>query len=115
MNILIIEDVFLARQTLKQLLQRFNITVDEAQRGNNAMELIKINEYDYILIDLGLPDINGIDLIKKIREYGNKSKIIVTSGHSERDTLFKCIIAGADHYLVKPLDFERMKEIIFDN
>ena len=115
MNVLIVEDVFLARQTLKQILEGHGAKVDEAEKGKQAIRFVKNNEYNYILIDLGLPDVNGIDLIKDIKQLGTKAKIIVASGQSEREILFKCISAGADQYLVKPLDFERLIEMIFTN
>ena len=77
-------------------------SVDTADCGNKALELIKKKDYDIMLLDLMLPDISGFDVIKKVKAYDSNIFIIMMTGFGTIETAVKAMKNGADDYLLKP-------------
>src|SRR5258708_36183147 len=71
--------------------------------------LAMVNEYDAIVLDLTLPDGNGIQIIQGLRRDGRKTPIIVLTGNKEADVTVRALDAGADDYLTKPIAFAELK------
>lgn len=102
MRILIVEDEKGLASELKQFLEREDYSCDIAYTGNDASELIAVNPYDFILLDIGLPDYNGLDLIKEAKEYNSEAYFIVITARGELEDKIKGFDLGADDYLPKP-------------
>src|ERR1051326_7451107 len=71
--------------------------------------LAMVNEYDAIVLDLGLPDGNGIQIIQSLRRDGRKTPIVVLTGTKDSDVTVRALDAGADDYLTKPIVFAEFK------
>lgn len=103
MRVLLIEDDMCYASKLSKTLIGNQIMCDVCYYGREGLELINGSNYDTILIDINLPDINGNDLVKKIRMSNKKNiPIIVSSALSETSTKVELFSSGADDYLIKP-------------
>ncbi len=102
MNALIVEDEKGLANEIAEYLQKENIICDKAHTGISASEEIAVNRYDFILLDLGLPDYDGLDLINEIRKEQEDAAIIVITARGDVDDKVKGLDMGADDYLAKP-------------
>lgn len=105
-KILIVDDDEDLRETLReQLWLQEEYTADEAGTGAEGLSLLETNQYEVVLLDVGLPDIDGRDLCRKIRRLGVKVPIIMLTGaDSETDTILG-LESGANDYVTKPFRF----------
>jgi DNA-binding response OmpR family regulator len=102
MRILIVEDEKSLASEIKQFLEKEDYNCDLAFTGTEASELIAVNPYDFILLDIGLPDYNGLDLIKEAKAYNSEAYFIVITARGELEDKIKGFDLGADDYLPKP-------------
>jgi DNA-binding NarL/FixJ family response regulator len=111
-NILLLEDLPEIRSWLKQLvLQVFpNSLISEAARVHDARELITAIRFDMALIDLGLPDGSGVDVVSALRESQPEAQSVVVTIHDDDDHLFPALQAGAFGYLLKEQAREAISE-----
>lgn len=108
MRILLIEDEEKLAQSLKKALETERFAVDLALDGNKGYDLVFGEEYDLIILDLGLPGMDGLQIAKEAREEKVNTPILILTA---RDTLKDKIAGlnlGADDYLVKPFEFEEL-------
>lgn len=116
MHILIIEDDKIANQNICLLLKRERMIPESTYCGRDGLELIRLYEYDLIILDLMLPDIQGTDVLKQIRQQKIDTPVLVLSGLNQTDKKVECLNAGADDYLTKPYErielLARIKAII---
>jgi len=108
MRILIIEDEIHLREQLCQQLQRQNLTVDTASDGEEGLYLGLEYTYDVAIIDLGLPKLSGIDVIKNLRDAGKDYPILMLTARGRWQEKVEGLEAGADDYLVKPIHIEEL-------
>jgi DNA-binding response OmpR family regulator len=101
MKALAIEDNHMLAQSIKDYLQP-SWMVDIAQTGEEGLELGKTADYDAIILDLGLPGMDGQDICQTLRKSDIKTPIIVLSGVGDTDTKVSLLNTGADDYLTKP-------------
>ncbi len=101
MNILLIEDSSSIQKMLNQYLTELDYNVIIGSTAKEGLELLKSNPVDVILLDIILPDLNGIDVCKLIRQHSNTPILILTA---TKDTAVPCLSAGADDYIQKPFD-----------
>ena len=102
MNVLIVEDEKFLAEEIASFLKSENFLCDLASTGTEASEKIAINLYDFILLDLGLPDYEGLDLITEARKAGSESSFIIITARGEIEDKVKGLDLGADDYLAKP-------------
>jgi len=106
-SILIVEDQPVAAEVIKKILVDLSCNVDIAINGSNALVLIKQNYYDLILMDIGLPDIDGYEITKKIRLHessgSHKVPIIALTAHVDVTSKKLCLTAGMNAIFTKPL------------
>ena len=102
-TILLIEDDKLIRQMLRDTLERKNYIILEAMNGKRALEILDHHHVNLILLDLTLPDGNGLDFIPRIRTKTN-APVIIVSGEYSKDHKVRTLNAGADDYIEKPFD-----------
>lgn len=108
-NVLVIEDHLVARKIAVTILEELNCQVDAAENGIQALDLFNKNSYDLILVDIGLPYIDGFEVVQEIRmlEKGRlRLPIIALTAHT--DDLYKkrCFEAGMNQCFSKPLTTE---------
>lgn len=102
MRILIVEDEVKITQALKFLFSKQKIDVDIANDGEEGLILSSKEIYDVIVLDIMLPSVNGIDILKAIRSSGNKTPVIMLTAKDTIDDRVFGLESGADDYLVKP-------------
>jgi len=102
MRILIIEDEKALADEIEQFLSKEHYKCDKAYTGAIASELLATNPYDFVLLDIGLPDYYGLDLIKEAKSYNADAYFIVITAKGELNDKLKGFEYGADDYLAKP-------------
>jgi DNA-binding response OmpR family regulator len=108
MKVLIIEDDPSVRALVQAVLKRNEYDVDTAHTVTNGEELASSDNYEMIILDLGLPDGDGLDLCQTIRDKGITTPILILTAEQETDMKVKCLQLGADDYLTKPFDTEEL-------
>lgn len=106
-KILIIEDDHSLRSFMRVLLSAQNYTVEEANDGKQGITLALANQPDIIILDLGLPDMDGLSIIEQIREHVSSSIIVVSARDKENDKI-TALDNGADDYLTKPFNAQEL-------
>src|ERR1700728_671227 len=102
MRLLLVEDEPEIQSFLKQPLADAGYEVDAAKDGRTAIQLSSGNKYDLLIVDLGLPDQDGIDLILQFRKSGITSPVLILSARRSVDDRVKGLELGGDDYLTKP-------------
>ena len=113
-NVLIVEDHKLMRVGLKSLFEGYPeiSIIAEAQSGKEAIEKVRQYKPDVVLMDIGLPDINGIEATKKILEQSNNTKIIMLTSHISEKEVLDSLSAGANAYVMKDINTEILMMVI---
>ena len=106
-QILVVEDDAPIRNLIATTLKTHNYKYLQAQNGEEAIIQASTHDPDVVFLDLGLPDMDGVEIIKKIREWSNMP-IIVISARSEDEDKIEALDAGADDYLTKPFSVEEL-------
>lgn len=104
MRILLIEDDNNQIRVIQGILQKEGFVVDVTDLGQDGIEIGKIYDYDLIILDIILPDIDGFDVIKRLRASNIKTPVLVLSGLLDCSDKVKCLDIGADDYLTKPFN-----------
>lgn len=103
-TILIVEDNTLLCDLFSTVLVSSGYSVTTVRKGKDALEKIKKSDYNIALIDIGLPDMSGIELLKKIRILNSSIILIIITGNPGLDSSIESINYGANGYLVKPVN-----------
>jgi DNA-binding response OmpR family regulator len=109
MKILLIEDDEATVETIRMCMEiyRAEATITSTNQGLKAIEILKAEKFDMALIDLGLPDIDGIELLRKIRDFSNIPALIISARHSA-EAVESAKKLGALDYITKPFDFHKL-------
>ena len=102
MRILLIEDDSLAAQSIAMMMTRAGMKVDTTGLGEDGVELAKVYDYDLLVLDLHLPDISGLEVLRKLRVARLDMPVLILSASAEVATKVKIFAGGADDYLTKP-------------
>ena len=108
MRILLIDDDVVLAQTICDALEEEGFHVDEADRGEDGLELAELYEYQVMVLDLGLPDMRGDEVLQNLRQKNAKLPVLILSGETEVEKRLTCLEAGADDYLVKPFNLKEL-------
>lgn len=113
-NILIVEDHELTRFGLKTTFEGVDFieTVFEAEYAEKALEIFDNNQIDLIIMDLGLPNINGIEATKKIRAKNKDVKIVILTSHNDEKEVLNSLKAGANAYCSKEINPARLVQVV---
>lgn len=104
MRVLLIEDDQSTSKSIELMLKSEDYVVDATEMGEEGLEIGKLYEYDIIILDLMLPDIDGYEVLKRLRAAKIETPILILSGLTELDSKLKGLGFGADDYLTKPFD-----------
>ncbi|MBI9056379.1 MAG: sigma-54-dependent Fis family transcriptional regulator [Labilibaculum sp.] len=107
-KILIIDDEKSIRNTLKDILSYEDYEISLAENGLEGLELAKTDEFDVILCDIKMPQMDGIEVLEKTQELALDTPVIMISGHGNIDTAVDAIKKGAFDFIEKPLDLNRI-------
>lgn len=109
MNVLIVEDERSLSHEMEIYLSRQNYNCDVAFNGRSASDKIHANSYDFVLLDLGLPDVDGLELLKDAKRAGIESAFIVLTARSEVEDKITGLDLGADDYIPKPFSLAELQ------
>jgi two-component system, OmpR family, response regulator PhoP len=109
MRLLIVEDEQLLRQQLVQGLSRHGYVVDDAADGSAGLYQATEFSYDAAIIDLGLPKLDGISLVREIRKLGKTFPVLILTARGDWQEKVAGLDAGADDYVVKPVQLEEIQ------
>jgi len=104
MRALVVEDDPVSAALVERALESKGIHVELCDLGEEALELAKLYDFDVIVLDLGLPDIDGCQLIKQLRHADKPTPVIVVSSREDAEGKLRALFAGADDFMVKPID-----------
>ena len=96
MRILLVEDDPGLAKSLKMICESEGFQVEQTDLGEDAVDMAKVYDYDIILLDLGLPDMEGFEVLKQIRNARNNTPVLILSGHTEVENRVKGLGFGAD-------------------
>jgi two-component system, cell cycle response regulator CtrA len=108
MRVLLIEDDSATAQSIEIMLKSEGFNVYTTDLGEEGVDLGKIYDYDLILLDLSLPDMSGLEVLRQLRVGKINTPIMILSGSSEIDTKVKTLGGGADDYMTKPFHKDEM-------
>lgn len=113
-NILIVEDHELTRFGLKTAFEAcdFIENIFEAESAEKGLSIIKDNEVGLIIMDLGLPGMNGIEAIRKVKELNKDIKIVVLTSHNDDQEVLDSLKAGANAYCSKEINPKRLTQVV---
>jgi YesN/AraC family two-component response regulator len=116
MKILVADDSSLLRERIKSLIQNISneSVVYEAENGADALSIIRQKQPDLAILDIRMPEMTGIEVLKKVRELKMDTKVCILTNYAYPIYKRRCIEAGADFFLRKTEDFEEI-EIIVSN
>ncbi|MFB2879137.1 response regulator [Floridanema aerugineum] len=116
MKLLLIEDDRATAEILTEKLTEYHWIVELAADGEIGLQLAQAQEYDLILLDIGLPKIDGISLCQKLRKEGYKNPILLLTANDSTETQIMALDAGADDYVTKPFNLDvllaRMRAVV---
>ena len=111
-DILFVEDEKAIRDNYVQFLKRYFRNVYEAGDGEEAYKIYREKKPQILIVDINIPKLNGLELLKKIREHDHTTKAIVLTAHSDRDYLLEAVNLKLTKYLVKPATRAELKEAL---
>ncbi|MCR4662587.1 MAG: response regulator [Endomicrobiaceae bacterium] len=112
-RVLIVEDDDTARLSLKVALEAENIFVEAVENGSNAENMIKYSTFDVVIVDYRLPDIDGLNLIKKMKVLVPDLMTLVVTAHTSVEIAVDAMKMGAYDYMAKPLDIPNLVNVIY--
>lgn len=104
MRVLLVEDDAVMADSIRLMLESEGMVIDVAEYGEDGLEIGKLYDYDIIILDLMLPDIDGIEVLRRLRDSRVKTPVLILSGLTESEMKVKGLATGADDYLTKPFD-----------
>ncbi|MEB6070048.1 response regulator transcription factor [Enterococcus faecalis] len=108
MKILLAEDEKHLSMLISKGLKKNSYAVDQVYDGKETIELLEINTYDLLILDLNLPKMDGFTILKKIRQSDSNLKILILSARVELEDKISGLDFGANDYLTKPFEFEEL-------
>jgi two-component system, OmpR family, KDP operon response regulator KdpE len=108
LRVLIVDDEPPIRRFLKTALVAQDYRVEEADDGEAALEFLKRNPVDLVILDLGLPGMDGLEVVQRLREAGNTTPIIILSSRDDEAGKVAALDLGADDYVSKPFGVEEL-------
>ena len=108
MRVLLVEDDPTTQQSVTMMLESASMVVDATDLGEDGLDLGKLYDYDIIVLDLMLPDMDGIDVLRRLRDARVKTPVLILSGLTESENKIKGLGTGADDYLTKPFNKDEL-------
>jgi len=109
MRMLLVEDDHLLARTMLDMLREDQNTVDWLDDGQQALNALSTEHFDLVILDLTLPRVDGLDIVRRSRQQGNLTPIIILTARTDLDEKLQGLDAGADDYLTKPFAMSELK------
>jgi CheY-like chemotaxis protein len=115
MQILLAEDNLINQKLAERVLEIFGYTIDIAENGKQAIEMMLEKQYDLILMDVMMPDVDGLEATRKIREIIPESMqpvIIAVTANALKGDRELCLDAGMNDYISKPINTQELRDLL---
>lgn len=111
-SILIVDDQFGIRVLLSEVLQKEGYTTFQAANGVQAIEIAKNHAPDLVLLDMKIPGMDGIEILKRLKEYDSAIAVIIMTAYGELDMIQQAKDLGALTHFAKPFDIDDIRKIV---
>ena len=108
MKILLAEDEVDLNNVVTRYLKKNGYSVDSVLDGAEALDYLEYGEYDLVILDIMMPKVDGFEVIKKLRNKGNHTSVLMLTARDSADDKVKGLDLGADDYIVQPFDFNEL-------
>jgi DNA-binding response OmpR family regulator len=108
MNVLLIEDETKVVDFISKGLEEEGYSVTAAYNGRQGLELLKVHKYDLVLLDLMLPEIDGLKVLRNMRARGIDTPVLIITAKNTKEDVVRGLDTGSDDYLTKPFSFEEL-------
>jgi DNA-binding response OmpR family regulator len=108
MRILLVEDDKMIGRSLDRALTDAGLAVDWVDRGLDGLQALDGTEYGLLLLDLGLPDESGLEILRRLRQRGDSTPVVIITARDGVDSRVAGLDGGADDYIIKPFDFDEL-------
>lgn len=113
LRVVVVDDSTLTRKLIQKLLTGADCeVVGTASNGNDALKVCKELDPDLMTLDLVMPDVNGDEVLGQIKAECPRTKVVVVSSVAMKNKVVECIKLGADSYLLKPFDHDRIVQVV---
>ncbi len=113
LHVLYVEDNVGVQRTMATYLKKLFASTTLASSGSEGLELYKKNSFDIVITDLSMPNMNGSEMIAKIREFDERIPILITTAHTNTNYLINAIKSHVDGYIIKPFDYTLLNVELF--
>ena len=112
-KILIVDDAAFMRMNVKNILSKEGFEdILEAENGEEAVQKYKEEDPDLVTLDITMPQMDGLEALKKIKKYDSEANVIMCSAMGQQSMVIEAIEAGAKDFVVKPFDKDKIKEAV---
>ena len=108
MRVLLVEDDTMIGRSLDRALTDAGMAVDWVNRGLDGLDALSGTEYGLLLLDLGLPDESGLEILRRLRKRGDSTPVMIITARDHLDSRVAGLDSGADDYIIKPFDFDEL-------
>jgi len=112
MKVLIVDDEAEIVEFLANFLKRKGVKVFIATTGSDALVIFKKQNPDIVLLDISIPDIDGLRLLKEMKSESEEAKVIMVTGKDDKNTIAKANKLGANDYIIKPLELDNLYFVV---
>jgi two-component system OmpR family response regulator len=109
LRLLLVEDDLILKDGLERAFTKSGYAVDVMSDGDSVNKLLTYQEYDVIVLDLGLPKLDGFEVLKRLRARGNKTPVLILTALEDTRNRVKGLDLGADDYLTKPFELDELE------
>lgn len=113
-RILVVDDDRALAESLSDILEELGNSCDVAFTGEEAVKKARGDTYDYVLMDIMLPKMNGVEAFREVKKISSDIKVVLMTGYSVEDLIQKAFASGVDGVLFKPFDIDSLLDLIRD-
>lgn len=110
-KLLLVDDEKGMTASLKEFFQHRKFYVKSANSGEEALELIKNDNFNIVFLDITMKGLNGLETLERIKKMNKKIKVVMLTVHHEKETMEKAKALGADEYITKPFQLDYLEEV----
>ncbi|WP_420824135.1 response regulator [Thermoflavimicrobium daqui] len=111
-KVLVVDDQYGIRVLLKEVFSKDNLIVFQAANGKQALEIIRLERPDLILLDMKMPGMDGLELLRRLRRLDTKIKVIMMTAYGELDMVDEATKLGAIGHFTKPFDIDELRAAV---
>lgn len=112
-KVLYVEDNIPLQKSMSTYLSNFFLEVVTANDGEEGLLAYKKEKFDIVITDLSMPKMNGLEMLKEIKDINNEQATLITTAHNESDYIFEAIKLGTDGYVIKPIDYQQFNQELY--